>query len=175
MNEIDEARRKSNLLSLHILLVISFVVSGSHLLSYLLTGTSLPFIKEEMLEVAKDLPDQFALIIDKALAVPQWYYLVAALLNVASVVGLTLMWKLKGSGFHCYTISKLLLMLMPLLFLDRSYIGIGDIMMAILFIVYYFVLLRMLGVLGGKNSVTSEESVSNTNDTFPEGGQEGEK
>lgn len=164
MNEIDEAKRKSTLRTLHVLLVVSFVVSGYHLLAYLVTGASLPLVKEQMVEMAGKFPDQWAILMDKFLAIPQWYFLVAALLNAASVTGLALMWKVRGAGFHCYTLSKLMLMLMPALFLDRSYIAIGDIMMAILFIVYYFFLMRMLGAFNRENSVTDSVSEENTND-----------
>ena len=54
---------------------------------------------------------------------------------------------------------------MPMLFLDRSYIALGDIMMAILFIVYYFVLLRRLGAFERKTVVTTELSEENSNTT----------
>ena len=115
--------------------------------------------------MASKFPDEFAIMMDKVLAIPQWYFLVQALLNAASVTGLALMWKVRGNGFHCYTLSKLMLILMPMLFLDRSYIALGDIMMAILFIVYYFVLLRRLGAFERKTVVTTELSEENSNTT----------
>lgn len=33
---------------------------------------------------------------------------------------------------------------MPLLFLDRSFVGVGNIMLGVLFIVYYYYLMRVL-------------------------------
>lgn len=172
MNEMDAPRKKANLRTLRVLLVISFVVSGYHLLAYLMTAAMLPMMREVMPEMASKFPDEFAIVLDKFMVIPQWYFLVAGLLNVASVTGLALMWKLRGSGFHCYTLSKLLLMLMPVLFLDRSYIALGDIMMAILFIVYYFILFRMLGVFGSKSGVNAEESAEKT-DSESEGEDSG--
>ena len=155
MNEIDESRKRSGLRTLHIFLVISFIVSGYHLLAYLVMGVTPSQMKEQMVEMAGGFPDEFAIMLDKFLAIPQWYFLVSALLNVASIVGLVLMWKVRGSGFHCYTLSKLMLILMPVMFLDRSYIAIGDIMIAILFIIYYFALLRILGAFSNENNVTN--------------------
>ena len=73
-----------------------------------------------------------------------------------------LMWQLRKNGFHCYTLAKLMLMLMPLLFLDRSYVGFGDMMMAVLFIVYYFFLMKSLGAFGGTPSQTDMPSTSDT-------------
>ena len=49
-------------------------------------------------------------------------------------------------------------MLLPMLFLDRSYVGIGDIMLGVLFIAYYFLLLRALQVFGKQDHDNQEES-----------------
>lgn len=174
MMEMEEARRKSSLRTLHVLLVVTFVVSGYFLLSYLILGLTLPVMGEPMAEMVDKFPDEFAIAMERVLAIPQWYFLVSALLNAASVAGAIMMWKLRKNGFHCYTLSKLLLMLMPMLFLDRSYVGIGDMMLAVLVIVYYFVLLRLLGVFGGKNDVTDGNSDDNANigeESSPEDGQ----
>ena len=164
MMEMEEARRKSSLRTLHVLLVITYVVSGYFLLSYLILGLTLPATSGMMEGMLDKFPDEFAIAMERVLAIPQWYFLVSALLNVASVAGAAMMWKLRQNGFHCYALSKLLLMLMPMLFLDRSYVGIGDMMLAVLFIAYYFVLLRLLGVFGGKNDVTNGVSDDNMNE-----------
>ena len=67
---------------------------------------------------------------------------------------------LRKNGFHYYTLSKLLLMLMPVLFLDRSFVGIGNIMIGILFIALYFYLLRSLGVFssGSDNNHVDDDA-----------------
>ena len=176
--EIDEARRKSSLRTLRVLLVISFVVSGLYLLSYLMMALMLPTMREMMPAMLAAMPESYqvsALMMERLLALPRWYFTVTALLNATSVVGLVLMWKLRKNGFHCYTLSKLLLMAMPLLFLDRSYVSIGDMMMAILFIIYYFYLLRVLGTFGDKNSVTIEETDINIDNAKEEGSEKDEK
>ena len=157
---MDEIRKKSARRTLHVLLVISYIVTGYYLLSYLLMGLTLPYMHEQMEAIVSKFPEEFAIMIDKVLAIPSWYFLVSALLNVVSVVGLTKMWKVQKSGFHWYTLSKLLLMLMPVLFLDRSYVAIGDMMLAILFIIYYFILLKMLNDSNSTDAVTADESSS---------------
>jgi hypothetical protein len=100
----------------------------------------------------------FTIRMEQEMDIPNWYNLLRALLDLTSIVGLVLMWRLRKNGFHAYTLSKLLLMLLPLLFLDRSYMGIGDIMIAALFIAYYFFLLKSLGAFGGKNPQQNSES-----------------
>ena len=65
-------------------------------------------------------------------------------LGLLEVLGAALMWQLRWGGFHCYALARLLLLLLPLLFLGRGFVGIGNIMMALLFIVVYFLLMRQL-------------------------------
>ena len=130
---MEDNKYTANLKTLHVLLVISFIVSGLYFLSELVSGLTLPWM-----------PDQWNILLERSLSIPQWYYLLCALLDAISVIGLVLMWRLRRNGFHCYALSKLLLMLMPLLFLDRSYVGAGNIMLGVLFIVYYYYLMRIL-------------------------------
>lgn len=175
---MEEAKYKSNARILHILLVISFVVSGYNLLSYLLMGLTLPTMRELMPNMIATMPEKYqaaTLMVEKMLELPQWYFLVVALLNAVSVLGLILMWKLKKNGFHCYTLSKLVLMALPMMFLDRSFVSIGDMMLAVLFIVYYFFLLKVLGAFDNKNGVIVEESVDNTDNREEDTSEETEK
>ncbi|MBR1834352.1 MAG: hypothetical protein IJ785_02430 [Bacteroidales bacterium] len=149
---MDEQKYSVNLKSLHTLLVLSFVVSGIYFLSELVSGLTLPMVAEYYNSHPDAVPDQWGILLERSLSVPQWYYLLSALLDATSIVGLVMMWRLRKNGFHYYTLSKLLLMLMPVLFLDRSFIGIGNIMIGILFIALYFYLLRTLGVFGAEGN-----------------------
>lgn len=170
---MEDRRYKSNLRTLRILLVISFVVTGYFLLSELVMGLSQPMMKARfeqdpetflapytgmMEQYGKMSPETLKIMFERSMEVPQWYYLLSALLDAVSFAGLIMMWKLRKSGFHYYTISKLLLMLLPMLFLDRSYVGIGDIMLGVLFIAYYFFLLRALQAFGKQDHDNQEES-----------------
>lgn len=147
---MEADKRQSLLRTLHVLLVISLVNTSAYLLSELVSGMTLPWMTQYYQSHPDLFPDQWNILLERALRIPQWYYLLSALLDAASIVGLVLMWRLRKNGFHCYTLSKLLLMLMPLLFLDRSYIGIGNMMLALLFIAYYFFLIRSLDAFKAK-------------------------
>lgn len=139
----DPYRR--SLRTLHILLVISFVVTGSQLIWEIMGIAGMfPRIHDIYTNNPSEVNDIFAIRMEQEMAVPQWYNLLRGFLDLTSCVGLALMWRLRKNGFHAYTLSKLLLMLLPMLFLDRSYVGTGDIMIAILFIAYYFFLLKGL-------------------------------
>jgi Ca2+/Na+ antiporter len=46
------------------------------------------------------------------------------------------MWKLKKLGFHLYTMAQIIMLIM-LALLGRAHIGPGDIMLTVLFVVFY--------------------------------------
>ncbi len=128
----------------HILLVITFVWAGMSALSYFSVALMLPEMKQIMSENPNMLPEQFSIMMERMLEAPREFYLGSALLYLLEVLGAILMWRLRWSGFHCYTLARLLLLLLPILFLGRGFIGLGDIMMALLFVGLYFVLMRQL-------------------------------
>ena len=150
----EENTRQRNLKTLHILLIISFIYTGMWVLCHFMLGFTGSDMQQSMLEVYQSMSEKnesfsaYAIFCEKLFAVPQWYYIICGLLDAISFVGLLLMWRIRKNGFHSYTLAKLMLMLMPLLFLDRSYVGFGDMMMAVLFIAYYFFLMKSLGAFG---------------------------
>ena len=95
--------------------------------------------------------------------VPRPYYGVMALLAVLSLTGCLLMWKLRRVGFHCYLLAQLLMLLMPLLFLGKGAMGLGDIMFTALFAFYYWRLLKTLGAFS--DSSESSESSENSDES----------
>ena len=135
---------------LRILLVITFISAGLSALVYFIMGISLPIVKDYYAANPSVLPEQFSTVMERMMEVPQTYYIGCALLYALEVLGAAFMWNLRQSGFHCYTLARLLLILIPLLFLGRGFVGIGDIMFAILFIFIYWSLLRQLGAFSKK-------------------------
>ena len=157
--EIEELKYKANIKSLHILLVLSFINTGFYLISELFSGICMPWMQEYYTNNPSIMPEEYKQLIDRAFQIPQWYYILSAILDAASIAGLVLMWRLRKNGFHCYTLAKLLLMILPLLFLDRSFVGIGNIMLGVLVIAYYFFLMRSLGLFSGeKITIITAES-----------------
>ena len=129
---------------LHILLVITFIFAGLSAFSYLMTALLLPTMQHIYADNPSILPEQFSLMMQQMLDTPRGYFLGAGLLYTLEVLGAALMWRLRWTGFHCYTLARLLLLLLPLLFLGRGFVGIGDIMMALLFVAVYYMLMRQL-------------------------------
>ena len=170
---LDENTRQRGTRTLHILLILSFVYTGMWTLCHFMLGLTGPDMRQTMLEVYQSMAEKnesfsaYAIFCEKLFAVPQWYYIICGLLDAISFIGLLLMWRIRKNGFHSYTLAKLMLMLMPLLFLDRSYVGFGDMMMAVLFIVYYFVVMKSLGAFGG--TPTTQPDTSSPSDTPKDG------
>ena len=168
MTPEENRQYQTNFKALHVLLILSFVYTGMWILCHFLLGLTGPDMRATMIEVYRTMAENnekysaFAIMCEQLFAVPQWYYIICGLLDAISFGGLMLMWRIRKNGFHCYTLAKLMLMLMPLLFLDRSYVGFGAIMMAVLFIVYYFFLMKALGAFG---TPTNQSDTPTTTDT----------
>jgi len=128
----------------HILLVITFIFAGLSAFSYLMTALLLPTMQHIYADNPSILPEQFSLMMQQMLDTPRGYFLGAGLLYTLEVLGAAFMWRLRWTGFHCYTLARLLLLLLPALFLGRGFVGIGDIMMALLFVAVYYMLMRQL-------------------------------
>lgn len=127
-----------------ILLVITFIFAGLSAFSYLMTSLMLPTMQQIYADNPGLLPEQFSVMMQQLMETPRGYFLGAGLLYVLEVLGAALMWRLRWPGFHCYALARLLLLLLPLLFLGRGFVGIGDIMFALLFIAVYYMLMRQL-------------------------------
>lgn len=141
----------NNRVLLHILLVITFISAGLSALVYMTMGATLPTVKSYYAANPSILPEQFGTFMERMFEVSQTYYLGCGVLYLVEVLGAALMWNLRASGFHCYTLARLLLIIMPLLFLGRGFVGIGDIMFAVLFIFVYWSLMRQQGAFGKKD------------------------
>lgn len=127
-----------------ILLVITFVFAGLNAFSYLVTAAMLPTIQQIYADNPGLLPEQFSIAMQQLMDTPRGYFAGAGLLYALEVLGAALMWRLRWPGFHCYTLARLLLLLLPALFLGRGFVGVGDIMFALLYVAVYYMLMRRL-------------------------------
>lgn len=149
---MEDQKYQSNIRSFHVLLVLSFIYTGMSLVSEIVSGLALPWMSNWYASHPDSFPEEWGILLERSLAIPQWYYFLIAVLDAVSLVGLVLMWRVRKNGFHCYTLAKLLLVLMPMLFLNRSYVGIGNIMICVLMIGFYFYLMRQLGAFNSKRT-----------------------
>ena len=130
---------------LKILLVLSYIGSGLGLLGSLFVVAFRP-LYEQMLALDPEQMPQMVKVskiaIERALALPQAFYLASMALYALSLTGVTLMWKLRYAGFHCYTIAQLLLLLVPLVFFGKGALSLGEVMFTALFVFYYWRLMK---------------------------------
>ena len=96
--------------------------------------------------------------------VPRPFYGAMALLSALSLTGCLLMWKLRRVGFHCYTLAQLLMLLLPLLFLGKGAVGIGNVMFTVLFVVYYWLLLKRIGAFSAPSTPSDPSDPSAPSD-----------
>ena len=136
---------------LHVLLVLTFIFAGISCLSYIMVGLTQPWLADFYAANRSMMPDEVYTAIQTMLDRPRGIFFALALLYALEVAGGVLMWNLRQSGWHCYILARLLLILVPLLFIGKGAMGIGDAMMAALFIFVYWHLLRQLGAFGQKD------------------------
>lgn len=156
--QIFTARRRS----LRIILVFSFIGSGFSFISYLMTGAILPLAKTLYESGSMTFPNEMAVFAEEMFETPRSFFFCSALLYGMSLAGAILMWNLRKSGFHLYTLAQLLILLVTLLFLGKERVALGNIMFTLLFITYYYIVLRNLNVFAKE---TENESIPESNET----------
>ena len=137
---------------LKVLLVLSLISAGSGFFQSAMMAIFLPLLTD-FYTAHPDILEEFHMTAtwEVMVQVPRLFYAVIALLWALSFTGCLLMWKLRRSGFHCYSLAQLLLIAVPILFLGKGYGNIlGDIMFAALFIYCYWRLLRTLGAFSDR-------------------------
>ena len=151
-----------------ILLVITFIFAGLNAFSYLMMALLLPTMQQVYADTPGLLPEEFSVMMQRLFEMPRGYFAGAGLLYVLEVLGAALMWRLRWTGFHCYTLARLLLLLLPLLFLGRGFVGLGDVMMALLFVAVYYMLMRQLTADENPPAAPSDPSLPEPHDDTEE-------
>ena len=144
---------------MRVVLILSMIGSGSSLFSSLVMTLGLPTFKSFYESGLLAYPGEMTVFIEQLLETPRAFFLCSTLLYAMSLAGVILMWNIRRSGFHLYTLAQLLILLVTVLFLGRERLMLGDIMFSLLFIVYYFIALRQLDAL--KQSAAQNKDAEN--------------
>lgn len=117
------------------------------------------------------LPEALVTAFEMTLEIPQIVYVILTVLYALSLTGVILMWNLRKSGFHYYTLAQLLILLVPALFMGKGHLAIGDVMLTLLFVAYYFFTLKQLGVFSSDNETpasddSNDDSLVDTEDNL---------
>ena len=137
--------------------ILSFVGLGYRILTGVInaalgtvTSTLAPFISDILENEAdlSDVPEPVQKIvvgifeaITKLMANITGIYITIVLLSVVALLGVIMMWQLKKAGFYLYAAARVLLILVPFVFIGYNLISIlifsSGLIFAVLFIVLY--------------------------------------
>lgn len=149
------ARRRG----LRIVLVLSFIGSGLSFFSYAMMSIGMQSFQAMYNSGSMTFPSEMSVFMEQLMETPRAFFVCSALLYAMSLGGLALMWNIRKNGFHMYTLAQLLLLLVTVLFLGRDRLALGDVMLTLLFVVYYFSAMRQLDALKPQNDTEEENNL----------------
>lgn len=120
-----------SLVLLKVLCVITFVGSGLGFLSYGIIGIIHGFFSSNLSMIPDE---QNRELIKLMLSAGRMFFFLNAFLYAVSFAGALLLWRMKKSGFHLYTASQLLLLIIPMAFIKGFPMPGTNIFLTILFI-----------------------------------------
>jgi len=131
--------KRPNLLT--ILCILTFVGSGMNFFSSIMIASFYDVFTEFAMTVAEkfNLPG-----IDTLLEAPPAFFLVSGFLYIFSFAGALIMWNLRKTGFHVYTVAQILLIIAPMYFLKMPGPSLFDIILSGTFVILYGVSMKNL-------------------------------
>ncbi|MFC2101223.1 hypothetical protein ACFLRZ_05275 [Bacteroidota bacterium] len=141
--EHQENNKRPDLLSL--LCILTFIGSGLGFISNLFVTLSYNTLVETIEN--GELPAMYDMIIDNMtllLSGGVYYFMLSFLFFGTSLFGAIFMWQLRRMGFHIYTISQILILILPALFLQGQGISILSFFFTGLFIGLYAINLKVM-------------------------------
>lgn len=137
-NQIQEPKPKRPQL-LTILCIVTFIGSGLAAFSYLVFAAYYTDMIELMEIYYADRPE-----INYFLNAPREFFIYAFLLSAASVLGALMMWNLRKVGFHVYTVSQLISLILPSVYFGGDANPLLNIMFTAFFVYLYARNLRFM-------------------------------
>jgi len=139
----EEGGNRNNQLS--VLCILSFVGGGLSIFSNLLIWSLFDQVKEYFNNGA--MQQIFGEQIDLSFIVslnPN-FFLWQIILYSISVYGVILMWNTKAYGFHVYSISQIVLLIIPEIFIPNLPFPLFEILLSLVFILLYYKNLKEIG------------------------------
>ncbi len=125
-----ERPRRPQLLT--ILCILSFIGSGMSGASFLMVYSSYNEVIPALSEFAESFPGM-----EMLLTAGRGFFLTGFVLYFLSVIGVSLMWRMRKAGFHFYTGSQLMILLLPLFYIEGYPLPFFDAVITGLFIFLY--------------------------------------
>ena len=128
--QTDERPQRPQLLT--ILCILSFIGSGMSGVSFLMVYSSYNEVIPALSEFAESFPGM-----EMLLTAGRGFFLTGFVLYFISVIGVSLMWRMKKAGFHFYTGSQVMILLLPLFYIEGYPLPFFDAVITGLFIFLY--------------------------------------
>lgn len=155
------AQKKPSFIGFKLVLVLSLIGSGMCFLSFILTGLMYPTLIS-FLENGGVQFDELGPLVDALKECPRYFFFGNGILYGISLAGAILMWNYKWEGFHFYTSAQLLIIVFDMLVLGKSSVNIGDVMLTLFFIAYYFLSLKAIHKFLDESDQNSDDAFTNT-------------
>ena len=130
--EQENNPKRPNLLN--ILCILTFIGSGINFISSLMISVFF----DEFAIIAESINKSFPLPgLDMILEAKAMFFGVSALIYAGCLTGAFMMWKLRKTGFHIYTVCQILLVLSPMYFFHLPSPSLVDLILSGTFIILY--------------------------------------
>jgi len=117
---------------LTVLCILTFIGSGISTVSFFMVSVLYEPIMEQFKVLYANMPEASFL-----LEAPRDFFVISFILSAASVAGAILMWNLRKIGFHVYTSSQIVYLLIPLFYFGGETNPLLNIMLTAFFVYLY--------------------------------------
>ncbi len=117
---------------LSILCILTFIGSGFGVIGFLMVAINFEATIEALKVLYAEMPEA-----NFILEAPRDFFLVSFLLSAFSLLGAVMMWNLRKIGFHIYTASQLIYLVVPLIYFGGETNPLFNIMLTALFVYLY--------------------------------------
>ena len=126
---------------LTVVCILTFIFSGLSSISFLFCSLYYSYLPEIIKKspFSKDLPGLESLI-----AANIWFYIFNTILYGISLAGAIVMFNMKKVGFHIYTVAQIILLIIPLIYLQGFKTDVTNIAITTIFILIYASNLRLM-------------------------------
>ena len=132
---IEQPKKRTDLLT--VLCILTFIGSGMSMMANGLLFLTIDPIKELLEQQSTYLFLGSEIDMGFLLDISPVFFLLQSLTLLVTLIGATQMWQLKKTGFHLYTVSQILLLILPKLFISGLPFPIFELMISASFVYLY--------------------------------------
>lgn len=126
---------------LTVICILTFIFSGLSCISFLFCSLYYDFLPELIKKspFSKDVPG-----IEALTNASIWFYILNSILFGISLTGAIIMYRLRKVGFHLYTVAQIMLLIIPMIYMQGFKTDFSNITITTVFILIYATHLRIM-------------------------------